>query len=92
MDEVFVGPKKIDHLRLIRIVSEVTDRGNNEYWENHPNQIGEHIPVNLDALIGKVILHPTADESTLERVKETLLKFGLDKTVERSVLQSERYF
>jgi hypothetical protein len=78
--------------RLVRIISDITDRRQNEYWENQPNQMGEHIPVDLEALIGKVILHPTAEESTLERVKETLLKFGLDKTVERSILQSERYF
>lgn len=78
--------------RLIHVVGEMTDKRDFNYWDSQPNTHGVLINVDLDMLIDKIVVHPTAEESTIERVRLLLEKANINKKVEKSILQSPRYF
>ncbi|RYY72252.1 MAG: DUF2971 domain-containing protein [Chitinophagaceae bacterium] len=70
---------------LIEVATRTTD-----YWQ--PDQHGRNIPVNLDTLIERVCLHPTATEADCNNVLNLLAAAGLDKPVVFSQLNSQPYY
>ena len=82
--------KHENEFRLLIDIDEAVH--DNQYWETQPNHKGKLIPVNLDTLIEKVYLPPTADEHTSALIKKVAedLKFNLNFV--QSKLSSEPFY
>lgn len=78
--------------RLIREITNITNERNKTYWDNKPNTKGEHIEIDLNLLLEKVVLHPTADKGVADKVKELLTEANLNTPIEKSKMNSPRYF
>ena len=53
---------------------------------------GKMIPVDLEKLIEKVIVHPQAEEKFIEKVRETIKSYGFDFEVSISEMNEAPLF
>lgn len=67
-------------------------RYDNEYWDKQPEPNGKFIPVDVNKLIEKIILPPTANEEVKNEVKKINSSYGFNFNIERSRLSSEPYY
>jgi hypothetical protein len=74
--------------RLFHLIEEATRVP--DYWQ--PGQNGNNIAVNLDRLIERVFMHPTATEEARASVQNLVAAAGLDKPVVFSQLSSQPYY
>lgn len=77
------------HEKELRLYHHDNNREKEGYWENHPNQIGELIKIDIGSLIESVVFHPTADKPTMDKIIELTKGSGYDFKFETSRLSTE---
>ena len=81
------------HENELRIFQQINEAVHNEkYWDDKSNYMGNLISCNIEHLIEKVIIPPTADEQIKNKVEEILKKHGLNREIEKSKLNEEPYY
>ena len=74
-----------NELRVFQKIEEAVDTPN--YWDHQPNKIGRNLPCNVEILIDKIILPPTAEDDVREKVKSILNKYGFKVEIIKSKLK-----
>lgn len=78
------------HENELRIFQQFDEAVHDEtYWENEANQMGTLIPANIDILLDKIILPPTADSKVQDMVNQLMTEYQLDREIEKSKLNEE---
>ena len=78
------------HESELRIFQQILDAQNDEkYWENQENYLGKNIGCEIERLVEKIILPPTADPIVFEKVQSLLNKYSFSAKVEKSKLNDE---
>ncbi len=81
------------HESELRVFQQINDAANNEkYWDDKSNHIGKLIPTDIENLIEKIFVPPTADDIVESKVTDLLKTYGLDREIERSKLTEEPYY
>ena len=81
------------HENEFRILYDVENEGHNEdYWDNQPDSMGKRFEIDIDKIIDKVILPPTADEKIEEKVKRIMIKNNINGELSYSKLKDEPYY
>jgi len=78
------------HESELRVFQQINEAVRNEnYWDKKPNHMGNLIPTDIDNLIEKIILPPTADDDVKDKVVDLLKKYDLVRDIEQSKLNEE---
>lgn len=73
-----------NELRVFQLINEAVD--NSKYWLDQPNMKGKNISCDIDILIDKIILPPTADYDVQMKVESILDKYSFKKEIIESKL------
>ena len=87
---IFKEKSYADERELRALIIKLTDDDGNLIIES--TDTGILSCVNLDLLIERVVMSPTARTSFVDKVKSTTNKHGIDKTVDSSILAREPLF
>lgn len=78
------------HENECRVFHEIPHSEQKEnYWDEQRNQIGKLVSIDVNVLIDKLILPPTADEKVKDKITLMLIKYGFDFTINQSNLSKE---
>lgn len=64
----------------------------NIFWENEEFSKGKMISIKVEKLIEKIIVSPNADNKFINKVKETVNKYGFDFKVSKSIMNEKPLF
>jgi len=78
------------HEKEYRVLYEIPNTNQREnFWENQKNDKGLLIPINVNTLIDKIILAPTADNKAKTKIENVLKKYNFNFQIENSKLNDE---
>jgi len=84
--------KEFTHESEFRLLHEIDDDRNDNYWENQPNPKGIFIRINVEALIEKIYFHPTVNPEIEEKIKKLVKEKGFNFEFCKSRLSEEPSF
>ena len=71
--------KHYEHEKEYRAIIELEPQSGWAYdWSKEEFEKGKMIPVDVEKLIEKVVVHPHAEEKFIEKVRETVKRYGFD--------------
>lgn len=73
-----------NELRVFQQLNEAVD--NPTYWQSQANQFGKTISCDINILIDKVILPPTAEDDVLKKVEDLMTKYDCKAQIIKSKL------
>lgn len=81
------------HETELRIFQQIEEAVNNEnYWNDKANYIGKLITCDIEVLIDKIIMPPTADDFVKNKIDALLKKYEIQRDVEPSKLNEQPYY
>ena len=84
--------KEFTHESEFRLLHEIDDDRNDNYWGTQPNPKGIFIRIDIENLIEKIFLHPTASPEIKEKLKKLTKKEGFTFEFCESRLSEEPSF
>lgn len=79
-----------NELRVIQQIGEAIDKSN--YWLYQPNTNGKNVSCDIDLLIDKIILPPTAEDDVQTKVESILEKYSVKKEIIKSKLNDPPFY
>lgn len=80
------------HEKELRLYNQDNNREKENFWETQPNEIGEMIKIDVNALVDCIIFHPTAEQGTKDKIVALTRGYAFDFNFESSRLSNEPYY